>query len=49
MFNQNGITTYAQLAKTGETKIKAILASAGPVFKNINFADWKKEAEKRSA
>lgn len=49
IFNQNGIVTYAQLAKVGEAKLKSILEAAGPVFKNANFADWKKEAEKRSA
>ncbi len=47
IFNQNGITTYAQLAKVSEAKLKSILESAGPVFKNANFANWKKEAEEK--
>lgn len=49
IFNQNGIVTYAQLAKASEATVKSILEKAGPVFKNANFADWKKEAEKMSA
>ncbi|MEM6894598.1 MAG: hypothetical protein AAF554_12980 [Bacteroidota bacterium] len=49
IFNQNGIVTYAQLAKASEATMRSILEKAGPVFKNANFADWKKEAEKMSA
>ncbi|MEL6975224.1 MAG: hypothetical protein AAGL29_07495 [Bacteroidota bacterium] len=49
IFNQNGIITYAQLAKISEAKMRSILEKAGPVFKNANFADWMKEAEKMSA
>ncbi|MEO1548246.1 MAG: hypothetical protein AAFU74_15995 [Bacteroidota bacterium] len=49
IFNQNGIVTYAQLAKASEASMRSILEKAGPVFKNANFADWKKEAEKMSA
>ena len=45
VFNENGIMTFAQLAKVSETKIKTILEQAGPIFKNANFADWKKQAE----
>ncbi|MEO1486761.1 MAG: hypothetical protein AAFU57_13510 [Bacteroidota bacterium] len=49
IFNQNGIVTYAQLAKASEATMRSILEKAGPVFKNANFADWIKEAEKMSA
>ncbi len=45
IFNDNGIETFAQLAKASEVKIKEILEKAGPLFKNANFADWKKQAE----
>jgi len=45
IFNKNGINTYADLAKASEAKIKAILVEAGPIFKNTNTADWKKQAE----
>mgnify|MGYP001793516645 CR=1 FL=1 len=49
IFNQNGIVTYAQLAKASEATMRSILEKAGPVFKHANFADWKKEAEKMRA
>lgn len=45
IFNENGIETFAQLAKASEAKIKSILEKAGPVFKNVNFSDWVKQAE----
>ncbi len=45
IFNENGIETFAQLAKASEEKIKSILEKAGPVFKNVNFSDWVKQAE----
>lgn len=45
IFNENGIETFVQLAKASETKIKAILEKAGPIFKNANFSDWKKQAQ----
>ncbi len=45
IFNENGIETFAQLAKASEAKIKSILEKAGPIFKNANFSDWVKQAE----
>ena len=48
LFNENGIETFAQLAKASEAKIKSILEKAGPVFKNVNFLDWVKEAQERA-
>ncbi|GEQ86972.1 hypothetical protein ULMS_24800 [Patiriisocius marinistellae] len=45
VFNKNGINTYGELAKVDATKIEAILDEAGPVFKNIDTKDWKKQAE----
>jgi predicted flap endonuclease-1-like 5' DNA nuclease len=45
VFNKNGINTYADLAKLDGDKIEAILNEAGPIFKNTNTADWKKQAE----
>ena len=45
IFNENGIETFAQLAKASDTKIKSILEKAGPIFKNANFSDWVKQAE----
>ncbi|MEO0573372.1 MAG: hypothetical protein AAF039_16840 [Bacteroidota bacterium] len=45
IFNENGIETFAQLAKASEAKIKSILDKAGPIFKNANFTDWVKQAE----
>jgi len=45
LFNENGIETFAQLAKAGEAKIKAIIEKAGPVFKNVKISDWVKQAE----
>lgn len=45
VFNKNGINTYAELAKTEEAKIEAILEEAGPIFKNTDTSDWKKQAE----
>ena len=45
IFNENGIETFAELAKASEVKIKSILEKAGPVFKNLNFSDWVKQAE----
>ncbi|WP_415375668.1 hypothetical protein [Patiriisocius sp. Uisw_017] len=44
VFNKNGINTYAELAKTEEVKIEAILEEAGPIFKNTDTSDWKKQA-----
>ncbi len=48
IFNENGIETFAQLAKASEAKIKSILEKAGPVFKNVNFSSWVKEAQERA-
>ncbi|MEM8508150.1 MAG: hypothetical protein AAF717_09990 [Bacteroidota bacterium] len=45
IFNENGIETFAQLAKTSEAKMRAMLEKAGPVFKNANFSEWVKQAE----
>lgn len=45
VFNKNGISTYGELAKADKTKIEEILEEAGPVFKNVDTADWKKQAE----
>jgi len=45
IFNENGIETFAQLAKASEAKIKTILEKAGPIFKNANFGEWVKQAE----
>lgn len=45
VFNKNGINTFADLAKLDGAKIEAILDEAGPIFKNTNTADWKKQAE----
>lgn len=45
VFNKNGINTYADLAKTDKSKIETILEEAGPVFKNTDTSDWKKQAE----
>ena len=45
IFNENGIETFAQLAKASEEQIKDILEKAGPIFKNANFSDWTKQAE----
>ncbi|MEM9361193.1 MAG: hypothetical protein AAGA43_01105 [Bacteroidota bacterium] len=48
LFNENGIETFAQLAKASEAKIKSILEKAGPVFKSVNFSNWVKEAQERA-
>ena len=48
IFNENGIVTFAQLAQASEAKIKSILEKAGPVFKNVNFTNWVKEAQERA-
>lgn len=45
VFNKNGINTFADLAKAEKTQIEKILEEAGPIFKNTNTADWKKQAE----
>lgn len=45
VFNENGIQTFAQLAKASEAKIKSVLDKAGPLFKNANFSEWVKQAE----
>jgi predicted flap endonuclease-1-like 5' DNA nuclease len=45
VFNKNGINTYAALAKAEKTEIEKILDEAGPIFKNTDTADWKKQAE----
>ena len=45
IFNENGIETFVQLTKLSEIKIKEILEKAGPIFKNANYSDWKKQAE----
>jgi len=44
-FNKHGVSTFAQLIKTEKSKIEAILEEAGPMFKNVDTADWKKQAE----
>lgn len=43
-FNKNGINTFAQLAKAEKAKIATILEEAGPLFKNMDTSDWKKQA-----
>lgn len=44
-FNKHGINTYGELAKAETSKIEEILEEAGPMFKNVDTADWKKQAE----
>lgn len=44
-FNKHGINTYGDLVKAEESKIVEILEEAGPMFKNVDTADWKKQAE----
>jgi predicted flap endonuclease-1-like 5' DNA nuclease len=45
VFNKNGINKYADLAKADMTLVEKILDEAGPIFKNTDTADWKKQAE----
>lgn len=45
ILHKNGIVTYADLAKADKTKIETIIEQAGPLFKNVNTTDWKKQAE----
>ena len=47
IFNENGIETFMELAEASDEKIQGILDKAGPIFKNLNFSDWKKEAKAR--
>lgn len=47
IFNENGIETFMELAEASDEKIQGILDKAGPIFKNLNFSDWKKEAKTR--
>lgn len=44
-FNKHGINTYGDLVKAEKSKIVEILEEAGPMFKNVDTADWKKQAE----
>ncbi len=44
IFNKNGIKTFAQLANAEKAKIQTVLEQAGPLFKNMETADWKKQA-----
>lgn len=45
VFNKNGISTFVALSKAEKTQIETILDEAGPIFKNTDTADWKKQAE----
>ena len=45
VFNRNGINTYGDLANAENTVIEKLLQEAGPMFKNVDIADWKKQAE----
>lgn len=45
VFNTNGISTFVALSKAEKTQIEKILDEAGPIFKNTDTADWKKQAE----
>lgn len=40
-----GINTWADFAATDEDKLRKILTDAGVSLKNINLADWKKQAK----
>ena len=43
--NENGINSYADLAKVEPSKVEAILEKAGTTFAIIDSKDWKKQAE----
>ena len=44
ILNQNGITTYKQLAKTKIASLREILAEAGPRYRMLDPKTWAKQA-----
>jgi predicted flap endonuclease-1-like 5' DNA nuclease len=44
VLNENGIFTFAQLAQTDATRLRAILQAAGPRFKMIVPESWPEQA-----
>jgi predicted flap endonuclease-1-like 5' DNA nuclease len=45
LLNQNGITTFAQLAGTSEEQLRAILGEAGPSFRMADPTTWPRQAQ----
>ena len=45
LLNQNGITTFAQLAGASEDQLRAILQGAGPSFRMANPHTWSQQAQ----
>ena len=43
--NNNGVKTYADLAKLETTEVEVILEKAGTIFSKTEAQDWKKQAE----
>ena len=43
--NNNGVKTYADLAKLETAEVEAILEKAGTIFSKTEAIDWKKQAE----
>ena len=43
--NNNGVKTYADLAKLETAEVEAILEKAGTIFSKTEAQDWKKQAE----
>jgi predicted flap endonuclease-1-like 5' DNA nuclease len=45
LLNQNGITTFAQLAGTSEEQLRAILHEGGPSFQMADPTTWPRQAQ----
>ena len=46
---EGGITTFAQLSRASVTRLKALIASAGPRYRNHDPSPWKEQAKLAAA